>query len=86
MPCRDAAATHQLSRREALQIGVGMFGLGLPQYLRAAESVRAAARCLVFFIFLAGGASTSRRLIPSPMRRSKFAGCGNRSARACRGR
>ena len=31
MPCRT---TYGLSRREALQIGVGMFGLSLPQFLR----------------------------------------------------
>ena len=32
MPCRESQAAHGLSRRQALQIGVGLFGLGLPEY------------------------------------------------------
>ena len=41
MPCADARKTYPLSRREALQIGVGMFGLSLPPYLRAANAAAA---------------------------------------------
>ena len=68
MPCHDSRRTYQLSRREALQIGVGMFGLGLPDYLRAATSQRESAKrdisCI--FIFLAGGPSHFETFDPKP--------------------
>jgi hypothetical protein len=68
MPCIDSRKTYQLSRREALQIGVGMFGIGLPQYLRAASSAAAGHKkdisCI--FIFLAGGPSHFETFDPKP--------------------
>ncbi|HUG68497.1 MAG TPA: DUF1501 domain-containing protein [Pirellulaceae bacterium] len=66
MSCRDAQSTYQLSRRETLQIGVGMFGLGLPQYLRAAEGTPARRDISCIFIFLAGGASHFETFDPKP--------------------
>ena len=68
MPCQESRRTYQSSRREALQIGVGMFGLGLPNYLRAATIRREAAKrdisCI--FIFLAGGPSHFETFDPKP--------------------
>ena len=69
MPCQESLRTYQLSRREALQIGVGMFGLGLPQFLRAAEetpNVRARKDISCIFIFLAGGPSHFETFDPKP--------------------
>ena len=59
----------EVSRRAALQIGVGMFGLGLPQVLRAAggsglKSGKRDISCI--FIFLAGGASHFETFDPKP--------------------
>ena len=69
MPCQDARRTYQLSRREALQIGVGMFGLSLPQYLQAASAAAATSgksdiSCI--FIFQAGGPSHFETFDPKP--------------------
>ena len=67
----DAASSNaaRLSRRDALQAGVGLFGLSLPQLLRAAE--RGALRhdgkeisCI--FLFLAGGPSHFETFDPKP--------------------
>ncbi len=56
-----------MGRREALQIGAGLFGLSLPQLLRAAESKPAAAKHVsCIFIFLAGGASHFETFDPKP--------------------
>jgi len=68
MPCLDAQNTHTMSRREALQIGVGLFGLGLPEFLRAAESQKTEGKRDVscIFIFLAGGPSHYEMFDPKP--------------------
>jgi len=66
MPCREAQSTYQLSRREALQIGVGMFGLGVPQYLRAAAATSGRRDISCIFMFLAGGASQFETFDPKP--------------------
>lgn len=57
------------SRREALQIGVGFFGLALPEYLRAAQANQIASdkrdiSCI--FLFLAGGPSHYETFDPKP--------------------
>ena len=62
MSCSEARRVYQCSRREALQIGVGLFGLGLPRYLEAAE--RQDVSCI--FIFLAGGPSHFETFDPKP--------------------
>ena len=66
MPCRDARSTYQLSRREALQIGVGLYGLSLPQYLRAADTHSHRRDISRIFIFLAGGPSHFETFDPKP--------------------
>jgi hypothetical protein len=64
-----------LSRREALQIGVGMFGLGLPQLLQAKEQLPPAKRDMsCIFIFLAGGASHFETFDPKPDAPSEIRG------------
>lgn len=57
-----------ISRRHALQIGAGFFGLSLPQWLRAADASRPRPRKDVscIFIFLAGGASHFETFDPKP--------------------
>ncbi len=60
---------YALTRREALQIGVGMFGLSLPGYLRAAQAgqvdpARRPVSCI--FLFLAGGISHFESWDPKP--------------------
>ena len=69
MPCTESTVAHRLSRREALQVGVGLFGLGLPSYLRAAgsgqqQSDKKDISCI--FIFLAGGPSHFETFDPKP--------------------
>jgi hypothetical protein len=60
-------AVGDLSRRQALQIGMGMFGLGLPQLLQAEEKSPTDKRDLsCIFIFLAGGASHFETFDPKP--------------------
>ena len=70
MPCPDAESTYGFNRREALQIGVGMFGLSLPQVLKAAQSASAkgavSGDMSCIFIFLAGGASHFETFDPKP--------------------
>ncbi len=68
MPCREAQSVYRSSRRAALQIGVGMFGLGLPSFLResAAAPNRPAKDVSCIFIFLAGGASQFETFDPKP--------------------
>ncbi len=58
-----------LSRREALQIGAGMFGLSLPTFLQAAQEGRVTTdkppvSCI--FLFLAGGISQFESWDPKP--------------------
>ena len=57
------------SRRGALQVGAGMFGLSLPAYLQAARSGRvddARSDVSVIFLFLAGGISHFESWDPKP--------------------
>lgn len=67
MPCRQASATYRMSRREALQIGAGLFGLTLPDFLRAESTPLASRRDVsCIFIFLAGGPSHFETFDPKP--------------------
>jgi hypothetical protein len=64
-----AAHDHRLTRREALQMGVGMFGLSLPGYLQRLQagelkSARRDVSCI--FLFLAGGISHFESWDPKP--------------------
>jgi hypothetical protein len=55
------------SRRAALQIGAGLFGLSLPQWLEAAPLVgRKSADISCIFLFLAGGPSQYETFDPKP--------------------
>ncbi len=66
----------QLKRREALQIGVGLFGLSLPGFLRAAASgTKSDVSCI--FIFLAGGASQFETFDPKPQAPVEIRGLWN---------
>ena len=57
----------QIDRRHALQIGAGLFGLNLPQFLRAANAAGGVNRDVsCIFIFLAGGASQFETFDPKP--------------------
>ncbi len=57
----------QIDRRHALQIGAGLFGLNLPQFLRAANAAGGVNRDVsCIFIFLAGGASHFETFDPKP--------------------
>ena len=62
MSCQESQHVYRGSRREALQIGVGLFGLGLPGYLEAADKKDVS--CI--FIFLAGGPSHFETFDPKP--------------------
>ncbi len=66
MPCRESRETFRLGRRQALQIGVGLFGLNLPQFLQAAENSRPQRDLSCIFIFLAGGPSHFETFDPKP--------------------
>ncbi len=58
-------APHLLNRRQAMQIGVGLFGLNLPQILKASKkSGKRDISCI--FIFLAGGPSHFETFDPKP--------------------
>lgn len=57
------------TRREMLQIGVGLFGLSLPEYLRAAKYggvTKSGKDVSCIFLFLAGGASHFETWDPKP--------------------
>ena len=69
MSQQNEMTQRQLSRRGALQIGAGMFGLSLPAYLQAAragrvEDSRSDVSCI--FLFLAGGISHFESWDPKP--------------------
>ena len=68
MTCRDSRSALPFTRREAMQIGVGMFGLSLPQFLHAAKTGGTkdgrAVSCI--FLFLAGGPSHYETWDPKP--------------------
>jgi hypothetical protein len=64
-----AAHARNLTRREALQIGVGMFGLSLPAYLQklqAGEVKNSRRDVSCIFLFLAGGISHFESWDPKP--------------------
>ncbi|MEC7566315.1 MAG: DUF1501 domain-containing protein [Planctomycetota bacterium] len=64
--CAEGKRVHQVSRRTALQIGAGMFGLNLPQLLsaQAVSGQRSEMSCI--FLFLAGGPSHYETFDPKP--------------------
>ncbi|MAG94316.1 MAG: hypothetical protein CMJ48_11265 [Planctomycetaceae bacterium] len=68
MVCRDAKSAYGMTRRQALQIGSGLFGLSLPGALAAAAASESAANsglsCI--FLFLAGGPSHFETFDPKP--------------------
>ncbi|MCH2123536.1 MAG: DUF1501 domain-containing protein [Pirellulaceae bacterium] len=69
MPCKESKTAFRLPRRQALQVGVGMFGLNLPNFLRLRSTVAHAAHqrdisCI--FLFLAGGPSHFETFDPKP--------------------
>lgn len=66
----------QLSRRQALQIGTGMFGLGLPQFLQAA-SAGTTKDISCIFLFLAGGPSHFETFDPKPDAPTEIRGIWN---------
>jgi hypothetical protein len=76
-----SAASHSpfaMSRREALQIGAGLFGLSLPDVLRsagAAESSSPPISCI--FLFLAGGPSHFETFDPKPHAPAEIRGLWN---------
>ena len=66
MTCQDSRRTDGYSRREALQIGVGMFGLTLPHALQAAQAESSERVISCIFLFLAGGPSHFETFDPKP--------------------
>ena len=68
MICHDGRTVSPFTRREALQIGVGMFGLSLPQYLHAAKTdgKKDGKEISCIFLFLAGGPSHFETWDPKP--------------------
>ncbi|MDP7015390.1 MAG: DUF1501 domain-containing protein [Pirellulaceae bacterium] len=66
MRCPEDKLAPPISRRAALQVGVGMFGLNLPQLLRAQAAGGAKQEISCIFIFLAGGPSHFETLDPKP--------------------
>ncbi|MCA9114127.1 MAG: DUF1501 domain-containing protein [Planctomycetaceae bacterium] len=77
MPCSAARRFSPLNRREALQAGVGMFGLSLPSYLKAAQESRPGKDISCIFLFLAGGASHYETWDPKPEARDGIRGIWN---------
>ncbi|GAB4155353.1 MAG: DUF1501 domain-containing protein [Planctomycetaceae bacterium] len=72
-----ANPSFSFSRREALQIGVGMFGLSLPAYLQAARygGVKTNGKDVsCIFLFLAGGPSHFETWDPKPHARDGIRG------------
>ena len=66
MTCSEGKMAHQFSRRNALQIGAGMFGLNLPQLLEAETASGAKSEMSCIFLFLAGGPSHYETFDPKP--------------------
>ena len=59
---------HTMQRRKVLQIGAGLFGLSLPEFLSAAAEARTAKSDMsCIFLFLAGGASHFETFDPKPL-------------------
>lgn len=66
-PATEPCRVRKWGRREALQIGVGLFGLNLPKLLAAAPAnnpTQPVRSCI--FLFLAGGASQYETFDPKP--------------------
>ncbi len=66
MICNECRSTYRMSRREALQIGIGMFGLSLPQLLQAQATSGRGRDVSCIFLFLAGGPSHFETFDPKP--------------------
>lgn len=69
MTFHEGMFANNFTRREALQIGVGMFGLSLPAYLHATQNggVNSAGKDVsCIFLFLAGGPSHYETWDPKP--------------------
>lgn len=80
MSCQGSWQAHQFPRREALQVGVGLFGLSLPEYLRAAKAAgpaRSPQDLSCIFLFLAGGPSHFETFDPKPDAPSEIRGPWN---------
>ncbi len=80
MPQRNTFTPTAMSRRGALQVGAGMFGLSLPAYLQAAragglDESRSDVSCI--FLFLAGGISHFESWDPKPDAPSEIRGPWN---------
>ncbi|MFN0195578.1 MAG: DUF1501 domain-containing protein [Planctomycetaceae bacterium] len=70
-----------IDRRQALQVGVGFFGLSLPEFLQAAQSAdRGQPDVSCIFLFLAGGPSHFETFDPKPDAPSEIRGLWNPTA------
>lgn len=68
-----------LNRRAALQIGAGLFGLSLPQFLQARGTPSSRSDVSCIFLFLAGGASQFETFDPKPHAPAEIRGLWNPS-------
>ena len=69
MSCAEGKRVYQgsaLTRRSALQIGAGMFGMNLPQLLQAHATSGQQSEMSCIFLFLAGGPSHYETFDPKP--------------------
>ena len=66
MICREGRSGYGLTRREALQVGTGLFGLTLPGYIQAFGNTSGSKDVSCIFLFLAGGASHYETWDPKP--------------------
>ena len=73
MSPQHLSTSPDLTRRAALQIGAGMFGLGLSRYLEAASAGRTKDISCIF-LFLAGGPSHFETFDPKPNAPSEIRG------------
>jgi len=69
-----------MSRRAALQVGAGLFGLNLPVFLRAVQAGAAQKDISCLFLFLAGGASHFETFDPKPGAPPEIRGLWNPTA------
>lgn len=68
----------RMNRREALQIGAGLFGLNLPAFLQAARAAGGPASDMsCIFLFLAGGPSHFETFDPKPNAPAEIRGLWN---------
>lgn len=76
MPNPPTHGSLRMPRREALQIGAGLFGLSLPGFLQAEVSgPKSDVSCI--FLFLAGGASQFETFDPKPNAPAEIRGLWN---------